>query len=116
MSQFIALNLFIAPFLLWPVFAEGQKSAPAQEAVEEEEWTPSLSDALNDASKLKNRVKRQLAKELGAQKSHLKDRKVRRSPSHKSINEVAHFGDFEVSISERGEEPLAEAQKKKSAH
>ena len=81
---------------------------------EEEDFVPSLSDTLNDTNRLKSEIKRQLAENSG---SSLKSDTVKRQPkgilSKSSASETAYFGDFEVNISERYEEDLAEVKQKR---
>ena len=76
---------------------------------EDEDFTPSLSDTLNDSHKMKRQIKRQLAKEIDSN-PNTKD-VADRSP--KNIKDVTHFGDMEISISERQKnEELVEVKKK----
>ena len=91
-----------------------KRSVTVKKPEEKKEDLPSLSDLLNDTNKVKSRIKRQLAKEWDAdQKKATINRSLEESIDQKQINEVARFGDFEVSISGRNEEQLVEVNKKK---
>ena len=82
------------------------------ERPEEEDFVPSLSDTLNDTNKLKNRIKRQLAKELLEEPgAEVVKQNLRKKAGKGLTDEIARFGDFEVGISERGEEALGIEEK-----
>ncbi len=111
---------FLVPiFVFFTFFATAQtakKTKPAKAsstkegAVEEESFVPSLSETISDNHRLKSKIKRQLAREWSSDSSkgegHLK-----KSPS--SSAQTAHFGDFEIDISERKQEEELTHNKKK---
>ena len=114
---------FIVLFIFGTAFAgkqpEKQTKKPSQphktkaveeDKIKEDDFIPSLLDSLSDTHQLKNKIERQLAKELDTDlKERLKAQKKRNHGKEKSI---ANFGDFSVSISQRKKnEPLKKIKK-----
>ena len=118
MNRFILAVLLIFSFSVWSAPSVKKKASQqiqrlSEETEEGENFTPSLSETLNDSNQLKSRIKRQLAKELDANLTNdIADRKPKGQAD--SINAIARFGDFEVGISERGEEELVRVKKDQS--
>lgn len=98
---------------------ETKKSKLAGNAVEEFENTriPSLSDTISRSNRMKSRIKKQLAKELdGTPDESVVQRSSAGAPAEALDPEdtLARFGDFEVSISARGEEELTADKKERT--
>lgn len=112
MNQFIVMVVLF--FFSCPVLAIAEKKTTKTEIVadelEEVDFTPSLSETLNNTNRLKSQLKRQLAEELNDDSIPVTKRKSKRSVSQTVKSEIALFGDFEVSISERDEEDLVEVK------
>ena len=119
MSQFIALIFFLFSFSIVSVsFAESDLPKPELTAVDEfekeKDFMPSLSETLSDTNRLKNQIKRQLAREWEADpKNHVDKKNPKGNISHGLLDEIANFGDFEVSISQRTKENWTEVKKPK---
>ena len=81
--------------------AQGQKNTIETE----EDYSPSLTESLNDSSHLKNEIKRQLSADDTTQTD---------PEENSSEEEVANFGNFSISISERKKEENLKKVKKKN--
>ena len=84
------------------------------EIEEEKDFMPSLSETLSDTNRLKNKIKRQLAREWNANsKNHVEKVNPKENISASLLDEIARFGDFEVSISQRTKEDWTEVKQPK---
>ena len=120
MDKIIVIMLLFLSFFAWSVSfdkkielkTESKPEKVTTELEEERDFIPSLSEILHDTKQLKTKIQRQIAKELNIDS---KDSaiKLEDQMSETPQNETAHFGDFEVDISERAEEDLVQKKNKK---
>ena len=121
MIQFFCVFLFFS----LNAFSANKKPVqdpPAKRTIEQDsdqtenslDFVPSLSDTLSNTNRLKKQMKQQVAENITKkpQEENLKQQNTKRTLSR----ETAHFGDLEVSISERTEEELTEFQNEKKSH
>ena len=119
MSLFVALIFFLFSFSVVSVsFAKSNLSKidlkMVDEIEEEKDFMPSLSETLSDTNRLKNKIKRQLAREWNANsKNHVEKVNPKENISASLLDEIARFGDFEVSISQRTKEDWTEVKQPK---
>ena len=110
MNIFFLLSVFVfSAFSATAQTAEQTKSSNEEESTEEESFVPSLSQTISDTHKRKSQIKRQLAREwsdTSKRESHFK-KNPPLSPA-----QTAHFGDFEIDISERKQEEELRDNKK----
>lgn len=76
-----------------------------------EDFVPSLSQTLSDTNRLKKQIKKQVADNMTKKPEEEVSEEDKTKPN--LSRETAHFGDLEVSISERTEEDVKPILKKK---